>query len=149
MVHSQQGSLVQPVLLPVGPLVPNKHSNYLLNKCSCEKEQGSALRSNLAVFQEYLVKYQYLKKCSITMNASYYWKRPEIQLPDLVCSNSRVTQKELATLGTSRKEKQVGVWPEPQTRLQNLAMSSLSHEASLLAEGHSASPSTSVTLLPT
>ena len=82
------------------------------------------------------------------MNASYYWKRLEIRLPDFVYSNSRVTQKELATLGTS-KEKQVGVWPEPQTRLQNLAMSPLSHEDSLPAEGHSASPSTSVTLLPT
>lgn len=59
LVHSQQRSLVQPVLLPVGPLVPNKHSNYLLNKCGCEKERGRALRSNLAAFQEYLVKYQY------------------------------------------------------------------------------------------
>lgn len=93
-------SPVQPVVLPVGSLMPNKHSNYLLNKCSWEKG-GSPLCSNFTVFQEYLLKC--LKKCSIAMNASSLLKKEGnlTAFLSIVVLKQR-TEKELVTVGTSR-----------------------------------------------
>ena len=93
-------SPVQPVVLPVGSLMPNKHSNYLLNKCSWEKG-GSPLCSNFTVFQEYLLKC--LKKCSIAMNASSLLKKDGnlTAFLSIVVLKQR-TEKELVTVGTSR-----------------------------------------------
>ena len=93
-------SPVQPVS-PLGSLVPNEHSNYLLNKCSWEKGGGSPLCSNFTVFQEYLLKC--LKKCSIAMNASSLLKKERNLTAFLsIVVLKRRTEKELATVGTSR-----------------------------------------------
>lgn len=116
-------SPVQPVFLPVGSLVPNKHSNYLLNKCSWEKGWGSPLCSNFAVLQEYLLKC--LKKCSIAMNASCLLKKEGNMTAFLsIVVLKRRTEKELATLGTSRSR--CGPNPRPDCRVLS---PHLSHES--------------------